>query len=227
MAKSTALQTFYASDAWRNFRMRLIAERGLLCEHCKEKVVVARDLTLHHIVPLSTENVRDTSVSLNPANVVVVHHACHNQIHKRNVTKEERKVVIVYGPPLSGKSSYVRARMETGDMVIDYDQLFLAVSGKALYEKPNELLPMCKQCTACSLITVRRGMGSGRLPGSSVGMRTGTSREKLSEELGAQLIKIEATKEECMKRLKEDTHRSKQIALWTGYIDKWFSEYTA
>lgn len=227
MAKSTTLQTFYASDAWRNFRMRLIAERGLLCQHCRERVVVARDITLHHVVSLTSENVRDTSVSLNPANVVVVHHACHNQIHKRNVTKEDRKVVMVYGPPLSGKSSYVRARIKTGDMVIDYDQLFLAVSGKALYEKPNELLPNVQAMHRLLLDHCKTRYGKWTTAWVIGGYADRYKREKLSEELGAQLIKIEATKEECMKRLKEDRDRSKQIALWTGYIDKWFSEYTA
>ena len=49
-----------------------------LCERCRlpgEEV--------HHIIRLSTDNIKDVSVSLNPKNLVLLCKVCHNKEHKR------------------------------------------------------------------------------------------------------------------------------------------------
>ena len=102
MAKYAVLQNFYASEKWQKFRAVTIVERGLKCEHCGKIVVRARELILHHIKELTPENVTDVAISLNPDNVMVVHHDCHNKIHNRFGYHGERKVYIVFGAPLSG-----------------------------------------------------------------------------------------------------------------------------
>ncbi|WP_031684035.1 HNH endonuclease, partial [Mycobacterium tuberculosis] len=108
MARHSVLQAFYASDVWRDFRMRLIGERGLRCEHCGKLVTQSRKLTAHHKIELTPDNVHDATISLNPDNVILVHHSCHNEIHKRFGGAQKRSVYLVYGPPLAGKTSFVR-----------------------------------------------------------------------------------------------------------------------
>ena len=50
-------------------------------------------------------------------------------------------------------------------------------------------------------------------------------RKSQIETLGAESIFIDTSKEECLKRLYEDTTRKNVIKEWEGYIDKWFEEY--
>ncbi len=39
------------------------------------------------------------------------------------------------------KTSYVNDRMTPGDLVVDYESLFVGISMLPIYEKPNEILP--------------------------------------------------------------------------------------
>ena len=114
MAKYAILKSFYASEKWQKFRLAIIAERGLKCEHCGEVVTRPGELTLHHIIELTPENVHDVNISLNPDNILVVHHDCHNKIHNRFGYKPEKNVYIVYGPPMSGKKTYVKEHIGRG-----------------------------------------------------------------------------------------------------------------
>ena len=51
-------------------------------------------------------------------------------------------------------------------------------------------------------------------------------REKLAQDLGAQLIYIAATQDECMKRLNScNDYRQEHQEEWAEYINKWFESY--
>jgi len=226
MAKHSVLQTFYASDKWRNFRLLTINERGLKCEYCGERVAIARELTIHHKIELTPDNVHDALISLNPDNVMVVHHSCHNKIHKRNATKTKRQVFVVYGPPMSGKSTFVAESISPGDIVIDYDRLFAALSLLDNYDKPNELLPNVRAVHSLLLDNIKTRYGKWDNAWIIGGYADKYKREKLADDLGAELIYMEIIRDECLKRLKSDCRRSKREAEWTGYINKWFESYT-
>ena len=92
-----SLSEFYNSKEWRAFRLRLIAERtnkedGILYDEYSGKPLVnSYDIVLHHIQPLTMQNVNDFSISLNPANIQIVSHRSHNEIHKRFGFCAERK----------------------------------------------------------------------------------------------------------------------------------------
>lgn len=103
MARHSILQTFYASRPWREFRRILILERGMRCEHCGLMADYPKDLTAHHEVELTLDNVNDVTISMNPKLIKLVHHHCHNEIHGRFGFIRERRVYLVYGPPLAGK----------------------------------------------------------------------------------------------------------------------------
>jgi len=49
-------------------------------------------------------------------------------------------VIVVVGPPGSGKSSYVRERVKFGEMVVDVDELFRALTLRPMWEKPPQLI---------------------------------------------------------------------------------------
>ena len=88
MARFKTLSDFYKSPEWITLRKRLMIERstperGLLCQKCHEPILKDPDCIAHHIIELALMNVNDVKISLNPYNILLVHHQCHNQIHER------------------------------------------------------------------------------------------------------------------------------------------------
>lgn len=227
MAKYAVLQTFYASDTWRSFRLLTISERGLRCEYCGERVARSKELTLHHKIELTPDNYQDVMITLNPTNILVVHHGCHNTLHKRSAAKLGRAVFIVYGPPLAGKKTYTQERMWPGDLIADMDAIYSAISGQTWYCKPDSLLQNARAVHNQLLDNIRTRYGRWDRAWILGGYQDKYKREKLADDLGAELVFIEASKEQCLERLKTEPLRNKHAAEWTGYIEKWFEQYSA
>lgn len=206
--------------------MLTIAQRGLRCEHCGQPVAKASDLTLHHIIELTPENVHDVMITLNPKNVLVVHHDCHNEIHKRFGHEPEKGTWIVYGPPLSGKTTYVQESKGRNDLVVDIDRLYAAVTMLPEYDKPDGLLPNIMVVQRALLDNVKTRYGKWHSAWIVGGYADKYKREKLAEELGAELVFCNVSREECLRRLELDEERRHRQAEWRGYIDKWFAEHT-
>jgi len=227
VVKYNVLRSFYASLAWQKFRLLIINERGLRCQHCGERVARSAELTLHHLIELTPENVHDTSISLSPVNVIVVHHHCHNEIHHRFSVRRERGVYIIYGPPLAGKMSYVRECVGRGDLVVDMDRLYAAVSMLPDYDKPDNLLSNVRGIHNLLLDNIKTRYGKWHSAWVIGGYADRYKREKLADDLGAELIFCDVSKEECLSRLELDEARRYRRDEWRGYIDKWFSQYMA
>lgn len=215
-------QDLYHSKEWEKLikvirQERLNDDGQIICEHCGKPIVKAYDIIAHHKVELTDENVNDIEIGLNPENIALVHHRCHNEIHSR-FGRNTRGVYLVYGAPLSGKSTWVRENMSAGDLLIDIDNIWECVSGCKRYEKPkrlnavvfkirDELLNACRyrlgQWVCCYIV------GGYPLP---------TERERLCREMGAQEVFIDASKEECLSRM---DGRPKE---WQQYIEEWFAK---
>lgn len=225
------LADFYRSKEWESFRLVIINERldssgHSICEHCGKPIVKPYDLILHHIIELTDENYRDHSISLNPAHIQIVHHSCHNKIHKRllnydrkKIVRPVRKVYIVWGSPLSGKSSWVKDVMNEGDLILDMDSIWECVSGLERYEKPKRLNAVVFSIRDNILESIRLRRGKWVNAYVIGGYPFEAERERLSKELGATVIHIDTSKEECLARL-ETSDRDKE--KWQYYIsDFW------
>lgn len=84
----TNLADFYRSKAWEAFIRVLAAERTdenglIICEHCGKPIIYKYDRIAHHKTHLTLANVNDAAIALNPDNIALVHHKCHNEIHER------------------------------------------------------------------------------------------------------------------------------------------------
>ena len=223
--------SFYRSKEWTKFRQLVIDERvkedGLVyCEHCGKPIVKAYDIIAHHIEALTESNVNDVGISLNSANIQLVHHICHNHIHDK-LGYRERKVYLVYGSPLSGKRTYVDSVRCDGDLIIDVDSIWQCVSGVERYEKDGRL-------NAC-IFTVRDALidcvkyRRGRWNNAYIigGYPLIGERERLCKMVGAEEIYIECTKEDCLTRLEAcKDNRNKLKADWKKYISDWWERYT-
>ncbi len=227
MAKYAVLHSFYGKEVWQKFRMLIINQRGLRCEYCSEPVAKAMDLTLHHIKELTPENVSNAMISLNPDNVMVVHFDCHNKIHNRFGYQSERGVYVLYGPPFSGKKTYVREHMMRGDMVVDMDRLYAAVSMLPCYDKPDNLFTNVIGLYNMLIDNIRTRFGNWNSAWVIGGLADKYKRERLADDLGAELIFCDVSMEECLRRLEMDDDRKYRKDEYKRYIERWFEQYSA
>jgi predicted kinase len=217
MAMYKVLQDFYKSKEWINLRLLLINERGNVCQHCGEIIHNANEIIAHHIIELTPDNVNDNSIALNPDNILLVHHKCHNEIHKRFGYQQKKKVFVVYGPPLSGKKTYVKKYIQRRDIVIDMDRLYEAVTMSK--EKPNCIFYNVIGVYNQLVDNVKTRYGKWQNAFIIGTLADKYKRNKLIQELGAEGIYIKATKEECLVRAKDKEGYDK-------YINKWFDTYS-
>ncbi len=222
------LQYFYKSKKWEKLVKYIKAERinaqgELLCEYCQKPIVKAYDCIGHHKEPLTEQNVEDVSVSLNPENIMLVHHKCHNHIHQK-LCHEQRQVFVVWGSPFSGKSTFVKQNMAEGDIVVDMDSIWQCVSGCERYVKPNRLKSVVFTIHSQLLECVRMRQGKWLTAWVIGGYPFEGERQRLLNALGARDIFIDTPKEECIKRLFDSEQRNQK--QWLEFIQQWWERYS-
>lgn len=226
MAKYAILQSFYASDPWINFRLGLIAERGPNCQVCGRRIAKAIEIIGHHKIELTPENVHDVLISLNPSNVDLVCFDCHHKEHKRfGYQSLGRNVYIVYGPPMAGQKEFMQGRVCRGDIVVDMDRLYHAVSMLPDYDKPDNLLGNVLGLHSLLIDNIKTRYGKWHNAWVVGGYADKYKREKMASDLGAELIFLDVSKDECLRRLDMDEDRKYRKDEWRGYIEKWFNGY--
>ena len=218
-----SLSTFYQSREWINLLSVIKAERTnsqgfIICEHCGQPIVAKYDCIGHHKQELTEMNVNDYNISLNPANVALVHHKCHNIIHER-FGCYARKVYIVYGAPCSGKSYFVRNIANKEDLILDLDNIWQMISVNERYNKPGRLKQNVFMVRDSILDQIKTRAGGWRNAYIIGGYPLAPERRRLAEMMGAEIIHIDTSKEECLARAKE------RPGDWAKYIIEYFDKY--
>jgi predicted kinase len=227
MARYAILQSFYVGKPWTKLRLVLIAERGPVCQKCGKVITDPADVIGHHIIELTVENVNNPNISLNPDNILLVCGNCHEAIHERFGHTPEKKIYIVYGPPLAGKKTFVKQRMKRGDLIIDIDAIYRAVSGLELYDKPNNLITNVMAVQKTLIDNLKTRYGKWRNAYIIGGYPDKYKRETLADDLGAELVFCDTNRDECLYRLQADSGRALRKDEWTKYINEWFDRYVA
>lgn len=214
---------FYKSKEWQKFIEGLKLERinkdgELLCEECGRPIVKAYDCIGHHKIELNSENITDPTITLNPDNIMLVHHECHNKIHRRFGYSGLRKVFIVYGSPCAGKSTWVNKVAGYGDIIMDMDSIWECITNSDKYHKPDALKRNVFAIRDTILEQIKMRLGNWSQAFVIGGYPNKMERERLAEILGAELIHIDTDKETCLSRAKNDE--------WRGFIQKYFDEFT-
>lgn len=215
------LHAFYCGKAWRDLSYRLKIERGK-CERCGWTPITKDDwqyLIGHHRKELTEENVDNPQISLNPDNIEIVCHTCHDKQHHRFGGRKEVK--IVWGCPLSGKTTLVRQMMEYGDIVLDIDRLWSAVTMQPEYTKPDNCRFNIFALRDNLLDQIKTRYGSWYTAYVIGGYPDKTDRERLAQSLGAELIYCESTMQECLDHRRESGRPEK----WDEYIKNFWETY--
>lgn len=227
MARTPELQRFYGTKAWQDLRAVKIIETKAHCERCgKDFSDDTSQLIAHHKIELTPTTLSDPNIALNPENVEIVCHKCHSHYHpEKGFIKPQKQVFLVYGPPLGGKTTYVRQNMDAGDLVVDLDAIYSAISFQPSYDHPAPLTINAFGVRDFLYDQIRIRNGGWQTAWVIAGLPRKDQRERLAARLGASQVLVECSKEECHKRLLMcDDGRSMD---WGGFIDKWFLEYQA
>lgn len=213
------LHKFYCSKAWRDLAYKLKVERGGKCERSGEIFADFSQLIGHHKIELNDDNVDDVAISLNPNNIEIISHKEHNKEHRRFGNKQN--VYIVYGSPLSGKTTLVKELMQYGDIALDLDSIWQSISMQDRYVKPNNIRFNVFKMRDDLLNQIKMRYGNWYDAYIIGGYPEKYERQRLADELGAELIYCESTMEECIERAMEDDRPSE----WIKYIEDWFDKY--
>ena len=222
------LNNFYQSKEWVKLmsviRMERVNADGLIiCEHCGKPIIHKYDCIGHHVIELNDMNVNNPEIALNPDNIKLVHHRCHNKIHNK-LGYSNRQVFIVYGSPLSGKSTFVSENMNEGDFVLDMDNIWQCVSGCERYVKPNRLRACVFDIRDHMLDMVRMRQGKWLNAWVVGGYPLSSERERLVKSLNARTVYVDTPKEECLERLKNISD-GRDIEEWKKYILDWWEKF--
>ena len=220
-------KNIYASRKWQRYRLQLVHEANGICELCGG-MFDSGYLRVHHKTELTEGNVSDSDTVYGRDNLQVLCADCHNKIHDRfkkyleekRLLKIERKVYIIAGAPMSGKTTYVEDAATKFDLIIDLDKIFHAISINQLYDKPAELT------TAVFVIRdvlydMIRTRGGKHHDSYIISGRPLPELERLTKQLSAELIIIESSEEECLTRLDRDIN-GRDKDLWKNFISDWF-----
>lgn len=215
------IHAFYCRKPYLELSKKLKAESNGKCADCGG-IFNKSFLRTHHIIELNLENINDVNITLNPKNIEVICHDCHNKTHRRFGATLNKKVYVVWGAPCSGKSEYVSQVATRYDLVVDLDRIHQSITSCNLYDKPE-----ATKRTAFAIydllldrIKVRKGEWEcayiiGMFPDR---MR----REYMEREYGAELIHMDAPIEECIRRAYDDESRSSVINATVTYIKDYF-----
>lgn len=223
------LSEFYSSKEWAEFRQYLIAARtkadGFVYDEITGRPIVkAYDIILHHKTELTLENVNDVNITLNPQNIQIVSFRTHNEIHNR-FGSWTRHVYLVYGCPLSGKSTYVKDRAGIHDLIIDIDKIYACISNNPQYIKSGRLFECVDAVKLALLDCVKYKRGKWVNCFLIGGYPFKGERERIAAEYGAEEIYIDCDRETALSRL-ATVQDGRDIKEWTKYIDTWFDRYT-
>lgn len=225
----TNLQDFYISKEWKQckeiIRSQRLTEDGFILDEITGKPILRNyDMIFHHKIELTLANVNEPEISLNPANIQIVTHETHNEIHKR-FGFYERKIYLVHGNICSGKTTFVKSVACKDDLIVDMDNIWMAVSNNNRYEKPNRLKPVVFAVRECLLDQIKMRNGNWFCAYIISTNSSPLGRKRLIDRLGVnEVIHIDTPKDICLQRL-YDNPNGRNIAEYEAYIEEYARSY--
>ncbi len=240
---------FYKSNAWKSCRAAYIAERrkidGGMCEECGMEL----GEELHHTELLTPQNIMDATVTLNPQKLRWLCKNCHFKAHREAIMRgfqkrknkkiltngcyftpdgqlNHQRVVIVWGPPASGKNTYIREHMDPTDLVVDLDLIRQALTMGTRDSKSNNLVALALSVREFlfTQIEQRTEQVDCKTVWVAATLPKKESREALAKRLGAELVFLSRPYDECLELAMSDKTRSDKL-LQREIIERWFEQY--
>lgn len=182
---------WYNTARWRKLREMQLAEHPL-CEECERKGNVMPANECDHITP---HNWNEDAFWDGPFQSLCK--PCHSQKTKREqLMGKGQKRFVICGLPGTGKSTWVRERARTGDIVWDVDAVAGAVFSMPSYPRPAAIA----QALAAMRTMLLRNADS--IDGDVYVIENDETKARLlANDIGAAVIRIECGEDERQARI--------------------------
>lgn len=128
-------------------------------------------------------------------------------------------VYLIYGPPCSGKTHYIKEHMQDGDIVCDVDDIYAAVSGNDPHNADLYAHEVALELRQLLLDIIRDRKGGWRNAYVPSIANTPEKVKADAERINAdEIIYIDTPYEVCMERAKDRPFEFRFL------IEEWFSE---
>lgn len=221
------IHAFYCRKDYLDLAQACKIKSGGVCAKCGGVFDIS-ELRPHHKVELTLDNIDDVNVTLNPDNIEVLCHDCHNAAHKRfGYAVGAKHVYLVYGSPCAGKTTYVNSVATRNDLIVDLDKIHRAICICGLYDKPDATKRVAFNVRDYLLDEVRTATPRRKWQDAYI---IGTypdriDRDVFVQDYGAELVHIDTSKEECIKRAYQDIERSSIRDAVIGWINAYWERY--
>ena len=227
MTNKINIQKVYNKSAWRNSREEALKRANYMCEVCNVKGITPPKAAdeVHHIIKVEDGN-NATHYDLD--NLICVCKKCHKKIEGRNkqelisylevldkAKKLNAKLNIIYGPPCSGKTTYVMENKGDEDIVIDLDYIKSALTYKDIHDELSK-------DHIDYLFNIRKYMLENPKENSITWLITTKKEYKVKDNfVQVEEINLIKSKNEIYKMIDKDNSRSNK-EKWKKLVDNWF-----
>lgn len=136
----------------------------------------------------------------------------------------EKRVIVVSGAPGSGKSTFVKSKIRQGDIALDFDALTAALAlDDKLYGNRKPQLDVALAAREAIFTEIQNRRGDWKTAYVITARKEPERVQELCDRLGAELIRMEATAEECRERIRNDARRDGFTDVYLALVDEWFS----
>lgn len=181
------------------------------CDDCKTRLVPLPAHEVDHITPLATGGTDD------PDNLQAINKDCHRRktdgesahasILPQWLPEPTKPLIVVCGPPGAGKTTYVREHATDSDLTLDLDDLAVEVTGKPLWQCTH--LERSRTIRERNHRLAQFARGKTDHPACYLIATAGTFRQrKFWMDKGAELVVLDVDRDECKRRVMDDTTRS-------------------
>lgn len=227
-------QKFYNCTLWTN-TSRGFRARHPNCRECAKRGIDTFGQEVDHIIPLKMA----WHLRLEPRNMQTLCKSCHGikrSIEAKMYSSQDEagKCIIVSGPPACGKSTFVKNRYKKGDLILDLDILYSAISLQPLHVRPNEKVLIGYALAAREAIIEKAILDGGNRPNFwfIIGAPDPIERKRFQELFKADVYVLAIPKEVCLKRLADRRdgryERMKEVTAdwWHQYEPRYETETT-
>ena len=123
---------------------------------------------------------------------------------------------IVYGPPCSGKTTYVKNNKSKEDIVVDLDYIKHALTF-------NEIHSEVDTHTLQLMFKIRETVLKNRIPGKTYWLITTYLEDEYYDFNNVNLIKIQTTQDEVFQMIDNDLTREDK-EFWKQLVSSWFNK---
>lgn len=213
----------YNKREWRRASVRYRRENPL-CVVCQRNGKLSASEVVDHIV----DHKGDQELFWDKDNWQPLCKKCHDEKTRRENPQFEElavpMVIVLCGPPGSGKTKVIADNIIPGDAVVDFDALYHAISGQPMHRKPRQLMGVVSDIKERLISRLSR---PSLIKHVWVKMSVGEHSKILAvqQRLNAKVFVLNVPPTVCVRNCQLDRRKVQSMVDWSGLVKRWHEEY--